>query len=144
MNKVILMGHSTSDPKITNTQDGKKIAKFRIGVRRMYAKKDNDTDFVSLTGFEKKADFIEKYVKKGTKVVITGRLQTGSYKDLDGKTVYTTDVIIEEIEFAESKKAAETGSEDADRVSPGRMRGNAIQWMELPEDIPEGLDVPWS
>ena len=139
MNKVILMGHSTSDPKITNTQDGKKIAKFRIGVRRMYAKKDNDTDFISLTGFEKKADFIEKYVKKGTKVVITGRLQTGSYKDRDGKTVYTTDVIIEEIEFAESKKAAET---EAPAAAP--VQQTVDEWMELPEDIPDGLDVPWS
>ena len=140
MNKVILMGHATGDPKITNTQDGKKIGKTRIGVRRMYAKKDTDTDFINLTGFEKKAEFLEKYVKKGTKILVTGRLQTGSYKDRDGKTVYTTDVIIEDIEFAESKKAAET---EQAAPAPEPVQQTVDEWMELPDDIPDDLEVPF-
>ena len=127
MNKVVITGNACADAKITYTQDSKKIGKVRIAVRRPFARQDADTDFINCTGFEKKAEFMEKHVKKGVKFEIAGRLQIGSYKKQDGTTVYTTDVIIEEIGFAESKKAAEP-------AAPAPAQEPAEDWM-LADDI---------
>lgn len=102
MNKVILMGRLTRDPSIYGEGD-KLVAKFSLAVDRTYSKEDAKTDFINIVAFTKKAEFTEKYLKKGIKVAITGRIQTGSYVK-DGQNVYITDVVAEEIEFAESKK----------------------------------------
>lgn len=102
MNKVILMGRLARDPSIYGEGD-KMVAKFSLAVDRTYSKEDAKTDFINIVAFTKKAEFTEKYLKKGIKVAITGRIQTGSYVK-DGQNVYTTDVVAEEIEFAESKK----------------------------------------
>ena len=104
MNKVILMGRLTNEPDIKTTQDGKSFARFSLAVDRRVAKAEQKADFINCAAWEKKADFAEKYLHKGTKVVLTGRIQTGSYTNKDGKKVYTTDVIAEDLEFAESKK----------------------------------------
>ena len=109
MNKVILMGRLTKDPNITYAQkDNSAIARFTLAVdRRFKADNQPSADFPSCVAFGKQAEFIEKYLHKGIKVVCVGRIQTGSYKDKEGKTVYTTDIVIEEVEFAESKNKAE-------------------------------------
>ena len=106
MNKVILMGRLTDEPKV-HSRDEHTAARFTLAVDRRIAKNaDGQTtaDFPSIVAFEKRAEFAEKYLHKGTKVVIVGRIQTGSYTNREGQKVYTTDVIAEDIEFAESKK----------------------------------------
>ena len=102
MNKVELIGRLTRDPDVLRTQDDKVVARFTLAVDREY--KREETDFIRCVCFGKTAEHVEKYYTKGLKVAITGRIQTGSYQDKDGKTVYTTDVIVESCEFVESKK----------------------------------------
>ena len=120
MNKVILMGRLTKDPDMRG-EGTNLVARYSLAVDRRF--KDNDgnyqTDFINIIVFGKGAEFAEKYLKKGTKVVVTGRIQTGSYTNKDGQKVYTTDVIAEDQEFAESKSSGtqqenETVSKDDD------------------------------
>lgn len=107
MNKVILMGRITKDPDVRSNGDST-VTRFSLAVDRRF-KKDNETaDFIGCVAFGKTAEFIEKYCHKGTKLVVTGRIQTGNYTNKEGQKVYTTDVIVEECEFAESKKASES------------------------------------
>lgn len=105
MNKVILMGRLTKDPDMKGEGD-KIVAKYTLAVDRKFSK-DKETDFINIVAFGKNAEFAEKYFRKGMKVVVTGRIQTGSYTNKDGQKVYTTDVIVEEQEFAESKNSSE-------------------------------------
>jgi len=119
MNKVILMGRLTKDPDIRG--EGTSLcARYTLAVDRRFTK-DNEqqTDFIPCVVFSKGAEFAEKYLKKGTKVVVTGRIQTGSYTNKEGAKIYTTDVIVEDQEFAESKSSGsqqenETVSKDDD------------------------------
>ena len=104
MNSVILMGRLTKNPVINYSQEGMCIARFTLAVNRF---KKEEADFISCVAFKKQAEFAEKYLKQGTKVVTSGRIQTGSYTNREGVKVYTTDVILNEIEFAESKKNEE-------------------------------------
>lgn len=106
MNKAIITGRWVKDPETRYTQDGKAVAKGTIAVNR----RGDGADFISVVGFGKTAEFIEKYFKKGMKADICGHIQTGSYENKDGQKVYTTDVVIEEIEFGESKKESNTDS----------------------------------
>ena len=111
MNKVILMGRLTRDPEIRYSQgeQATAIARYTIAVDRRF-RRNNDgqsADFIGCVAFGRQAEFAEKYLHKGTKIALTGRIQTGSYTNRDGQKVYTTDVIIEEQEFAESKAASE-------------------------------------
>ena len=104
MNKVILIGRLTKDPEVRYTQDQTCIARYTLAVdRRVRKDADVTADFISCVAFGKGGEFAEKYLKKGTKVAVTGRIQTGSYTNKSGVRVYTTDVIIEDQEFAESK-----------------------------------------
>lgn len=102
MNKVILMGRLTKDPEIKETKSGA-YARYTLAVPRTYQREE--TDFLTCIVFGKGADFANQYLKKGTKIVIEGRIQTGSYTNRDGQKVYTTDVIVDNQEFAESKNA---------------------------------------
>lgn len=120
MNKAILMGRLTDEPRVrvSTADDGKSVAKFTLAVDRRVARKDGavTADFIGIEAWGKRAEFAEKYLRKGTKVVIEGRIATGSYTDKDGRKVYTTVVVAEELEFAESKgngsnKAESKGSE---------------------------------
>lgn len=108
MNTVVLLGRPTDNPNIRYSGD-MAVAKFILAVDRRYHK-DNEqsADFISCVAFGKTAQFIEKYISKGTKVCLNGRIQTGSYTKEDGTKVYTTDVVVEGIEFAESKKESTT------------------------------------
>lgn len=104
MNKVIVSGAVGKDPQIKESQNGMKIARYSLAVRRV-SKKDGeqDCDWISLIAFDKRADFVEKYVKKGTKLIVEGHISTGKYTDKDGRTNYTTDIIVDNQEFCESK-----------------------------------------
>ena len=104
MNSVVLMGRLTKNPVINYSQEGRCIARFTLAVNRF---KKDEADFISCVAFKKQAEFAEKYLKQGTKIVTSGRIQTGSYTNREGTKVYTTDVILNEIEFAESKKNEE-------------------------------------
>lgn len=117
MNKAIITGRVTKEPTITD-----KVAKFTLAVDRKYKKEGEPTaDFLPCIGFGKTKEFIEKWVKKGAKYNIVGHISTGSYTNKDGVKVYTTDIIIEEIEFGESKKEA------APEDNPG--------FVDVPDDI---------
>lgn len=110
MNSVVLMGRLTKDPDVrysTVGEDQKAIARFTLAVDR----RSEGTDFISCVAFGKTAETIEKYVAKGTKIAIAGRIQTGSYTNKDGVKVYTTDVIADNFEFAESKKESNQQSD---------------------------------
>ena len=104
MNSVVLMGRLTKNPVINYSQEGMCIARFTLAVNRF---KKDEADFISCVAFKKQAEFAEQYLKQGTKIVTSGRIQTGSYTNREGTKVYTTDVILNEIEFAESKKNEE-------------------------------------
>ena len=109
MNKVILMGRLTRDPEVRYSQgeQATAIARYTLAVDRRF-KRDGDqtADFIGCVAFGKSAEFAERYLHKGTKIVATGRIQTGSYVNKDGVKVYTTDVVVEDQEFAESKNSA--------------------------------------
>lgn len=105
-NKVLLTGRLTKDPEIRtgNTQ----VARYTLAVDRRFSNSEEKTDFINIVAFGKSAEFAEKYLKKGMKIVVTGRIQTGSYTDKDGKKVYTTDIVAEDQEFCESKSSQNT------------------------------------
>lgn len=133
MNKVILLGRPTKEPEIrysTGTEP-KAIAKFNLAVSRRYAREgEQSADFIYCTAFGKNAEFIEKYVRKGQKILIEGHWQTGSYTDRSGGKVYTNDCIIESVDFAEAKRNDDPAPEhqtDEDGFS------------NIPDDIQEEL-----
>lgn len=108
MNTVILMGRLTRDPEIRYSQTGTAVARYTLAVNRRFSKEgEPGADFINCIAFGKSAEFAEKYFRKGLKIVIRGRIQTGSYANKNGATVYTTDVVIEEQNFAESKAATQ-------------------------------------
>ena len=144
MNKVILMGRLTRDPEVRYSQgeQATAIARYTIAVDRRF-KRDGDAqtaDFIGCVAFGRQGEFAEKYFRKGTKILVTGRIQTGSYTNKDGQKVYTTDVVVEEQEFAESKAASSdnAGFAPADnRPSPSSAAGDGF--MNIPDGIDEEL-----
>jgi len=113
MNKVFLMGRLTRDPDIRPTKNGKTVARYTLAVDKKFHLDNDDqkADFISCIAFGKGAEFAEKWLHQGTKIVACGRIQTGSYMK-DGQKVYTTDVVVEEQEFAENKKQTEAIPDD--------------------------------
>lgn len=145
MNKVILIGRLCRDPEIRYSQQGDEqmaVARYTLAVDRRY-KKDNEqsADFISCVAFGRSAEFAEKYLKQGTKICVCGRIQTGSYTNRDGNKVYTTDVVVEEQEFAESKNTAGSdGSSSRQQVpSPASDPRAASGFMSIPEGIEDDL-----
>lgn len=139
MNKVVLTGRLTKDPDVRYTNGGNSIARFTVAVDRRFKSKDGngpDADFPSVVAFGKTAEFLEKYFHKGMKINLIGRIQTGSYKKEDGTTVYTTDVVAEEVEFGESR-----GSPDQNNQKPGGHPDSKNEWMNVPDDA--GDDLPF-
>lgn len=134
MNKTILCGRLTADPDVrySQTAEPMAVARYTLAVDRKFKKEgEQSADFINCVAFGKSADFADKYYRKGTKIIITGRIQTGSYTNKDGQKVYTTDVVVEEQEFAESKKDS---SEKPQESAPG-MNG----FMNVPEGIEDDL-----
>jgi single-strand DNA-binding protein len=137
MNKVILMGRLTRDPEVRFGQGENPlaIARYTLAVDRRFVKDNQQTaDFISCVCFGKGAEFAEKWLRQGIKICITGRIQTGSYTNKDGVKVYTTEVVVEEQEFAESKKFQE---EAGQRPVPGNVDGDGF--MSIPEGIEDEL-----
>ncbi len=132
MNSVILMGRLTRDAEVRYTQgeNPMAIARYTLAVDRRYKADEGQTaDFIGCVAFGKSAEFAEKYFHKGTKITLRGHIQTGSYTNKDGVKVYTTDVIVDEQEFAESKKNSSENQSDVD------VNG----FMNIPDDIDEEL-----
>lgn len=131
MNKVELVGRLTKDVSIRMSNSGSSIARFTIACERRFKTEGQTTaDFINCVAFGKTAEFIEKYFIKGMKIGVSGRIQTGSYDNNEGKKVYTTDVVIEEVEFVESK-----GSANAETTDKKSNDG----FMDIPESIEEEL-----
>lgn len=113
MNKVILMGRLTKSPEVKYLQNENHtaMARYTLAVDRRYGK-EKETDFISCVTFGKNAEFAEKYLHKGLKIVVSGRIQIGSYTDSDGNRIYTTNVVVEEHYFAEGRKLSETDEKE--------------------------------
>ncbi len=104
MNKVMLMGRLTRKPEISWNEDDLCIARFTMAVDRRFKREGQDADFISCVAFGKGAEFADKWLDQGTKIVLEGRIQTGSYTKTDGTKVYTTEIVAESMEFAERKE----------------------------------------
>ena len=144
MNKVILMGRLTRDPEVRYSQTAEPIAiaRYTLAVDRKIKREGEQTaDFIGCVAFGRAAEFAEKYLHQGTKIVVTGRIQTGSYTNKDGQKVYTTDVVIEDQEFAESKGSGESNREERDRAAmQAAGYGDAGDgFMNIPDGIDEEL-----
>ena len=138
MNKVVLMGRLTRDPEVRYTQGDKPmaIARYTLAVDRRFKREgDQSADFIPCVVFGKGGEFVEKYCKKGTKLAVSGRIQTGSYTNRDGQKVYTTEIVVEEQEFAESK-AAQSGQQN---TQPAKEDEGMDGFMNIPEGIDESL-----
>ena len=129
MNKVVSIGRLTDEPKASETTNGKKIVRFNLALDRI----GEGADFPSYIAWEKRAELIEKYCHKGQKIGIVGRIQTGSYEGKNGK-VYTTDIVVEEIEFCEKK--ANDGSAGQPKENP------SDEFMKIPEGVEN--EIPFS
>lgn len=148
MNKVILMGRLTRDPEIRYSQNDSSmaVARYTIAVDRRVSRNGGDdqqtADFIGCVAFGRNAEFAERYLKKGTKIAIEGRIQTGSYTNRDGQRVYTTDVVVENHEFCESR-----GANGGSYESPASFGGAPVNqgadpgsdFMNIPEGIEEDL-----
>ena len=145
MNKVILMGRLTRDPEVRYSQgeNATAVARYSLAVDRRFRREGEPTaDFINCVAFGRAAEFAERYLRQGTKIAITGRIQTGSYTNRDGAKVYTTDIVVEEQEFAESKAAsgASTPSNNyqaSPAPSPSADIGDGF--MNIPDGIDEEL-----
>lgn len=143
MNKVILMGRLTRDPEVRYSQgeNATAVARYTLAVDRRFTRNTDEqtADFINCVAFGRAGEFAEKYLHKGTKVAITGRIQTGSYTNKDGVKVYTTDVVIEEHEFAESKNASAGGTGNGSSGNPGAPANAGDGFMNIPDGIDEEL-----
>lgn len=136
MNKVVLIGRLAADPEIRNTSSGMAVASYRLAVDRRVRRDNNDpnaqtADFISCTTFDKGAQFAEQFLHKGTKIAVVGHIQTGSYTNRDGNKVYTTDVIVDEHEFCESK-----GKSNEQKPVVRKSEGGLV---DVPEDMEREL-----
>lgn len=135
MNKVILMGRLTRDPdvRVSTGERPMTVARYTLAVDRRAKRDSNErtADFISCVAFDGNAEFAEKYLHQGTKVLVTGRIQTGSYTNKDGQKVYTTDIVVEEQEFCESKAA---GQGLINRPSANTSVGDGFM------NLPDGMD----
>lgn len=135
MNKVILIGRLTKDPDVRRTQDGKAVGNYTLAVDRTYAKSEKKADFIRCQVWEKKAEFAEQYLRKGMKIAITGRIQTGEYTNKNGEKVHTTDVVVEDQEFCEKKSdSVQQTTQDAGIPPQG-----PDEWAS----IAPGEGLPW-
>ena len=145
MNKVILMGRLTRDAEIRYSQGetANAVARFSLAVDRRFRREGDEqtADFINCVAFGKTAEFLERFGRKGTKFVVEGRIQTGSYTNREGQKVYTTDVVVENVEFAESKASSDnSGYTPASIPSPSQAANDGF--MNIPDGIDE--EVPFN
>ena len=143
MNKVILMGRLTRDPEIRYSQGEQStaVARYTIAVDRRF-RRDGDqqtADFINCVAFGRQGEFAEKYFRKGIKIAITGRIQTGSYTNREGQKVYTTEVVVEEQEFCESKNANNSNSQQSNTANASNQPSSGNDFMSIPEGIEDDL-----
>ena len=145
MNKVILMGRLTRDAEIRYSQgdNARAIARFSLAVDRRFQRQGEEaqTDFINCVAFGKTAEFLERFGHKGTKFVLEGRIQTGSYTNKDGQKVYTTDAVVENIEFAESKSSSGNNGGFSPAGAP-EPSGADSGFMNIPDGIDE--EIPFN
>ena len=147
MNKVILMGRLTRDPEVRYSagENSMAIARYTLAVDRRFKREGEATaDFISCVAFGRAAEFAERYFRQGIRIVVSGRIQTGSYTNRDGNKVYTTDVVVEEQEFAESKAVSDShvgqvASMGAPAPTPTPSMASADGFMNIPDGIDEEL-----
>lgn len=145
MNKVILMGRLTRDPEIryANNENNTCIANYTLAVDRRFKRQGDEqtADFIRCVAMGKNGEFAEKYLHQGTKIVVEGRIQTGSYTNKDGQKIFTTDVMVESQEFAESKAAsAQNGNQNASAPTrPNVAQNDSDGFMNIPDAIEEEL-----
>ena len=149
MNKVILMGRLTRDPEVSYSagENATAVGRYTLAVDRRFKQEGQQSaDFIPCVAFGKNAEFAEKYLRRGIKIAITGRIQTGSYTNKEGQKIYTTDVIVEEQEFAESKNSsgADRGARDEAALQQsgyrqGKMTTDENGFMNIPDGIDEEL-----
>lgn len=138
MNKVILMGRLTADPEISYTKGNEQtaVARYQLAVKRKFSREgEANADFIRCVVFGKNAEFTEKYLRKGLKIIIVGRIQTGSYTNQEGQKIYTTDIVVEEQEFAESKAVNEERAASAASQTATEKDG----FMNIPDEIDKKL-----
>ena len=142
MNKVILMGRLTRDPEVRYAQGESPlaIARYTLAVDRRFNRNGDDAtaDFINCVAFGRSGEFAERYFRKGIKIAVTGRIQTGSYTNKDGVKVYTTDVVVEDQEFAESKNASQQAG--GDYAPAGRTQSAPMAAGDGFMNIPDGID----
>ena len=141
MNKVVLMGRLTRDPEVrySQGQNAMAIARFTLAVDRRFRREgEQSADFINCVVFGKSAEFTERYFRQGMRIVVSGRIQTGSYTNKDGVKVYTTDIVAEEFEFAESKNAS-AGNGDYSGFG-GTSRPEPVSAGDGFMNIPDGID----
>ena len=145
MNKVELVGRLTRDPEVRYTQgkNANAIARFSVAVNRRFKNNEGnyDADFINCVAFSKSAEFIEKYFKKGMAIGISGRIQTGNYTNKDGVKVFTTDVVVEEAEFVESKNSG--GESARSNVSVNNNTNSVDGFVNIPDDV-EDSELPFN
>ena len=139
MNKVILIGRLTDNPDIRHTQAGMCIARFTLAVDRRFNRQEQTADFISCIAFSNQGEFAEKYMAKGHKFAVVGRIQTGSYTNKEGRKIYTTDVVVEETYFVEKKGENEQITSD-DNTTAGNDVGDGF--MSIPDNI--DADLPFA
>ena len=144
MNKCVLMGRLTRDPEVRYTQgdNASAVARFSLAVDRRFKKDGEQTaDFIQCVAMGKGGEFAEKYLHQGTKIVVEGRIQTGSYTNKDGQKIFTTEVWVESQEFAESKAAsAQNGNQNASTPTrPNVAQNDSDGFMNIPDAIDEEL-----
>ena len=146
MNKVIMMGRLTRDPEVrySSGENSMAIAKFSIAVDRRNRRQQTDdqptADFFNCTAFGKQGEFVEKYLKKGTKILLTGRVQNDNYTNKNGEKIYSVQIIVEEIEFAESKKdSVDSKSGAQPQADAPTADGGGDGFMNIPDSIQEEL-----
>ena len=142
MNKVVLMGRLTRDPEVRYSQGEKAtaIARYTLAVDRTFKRDGEQTaDFINCVVFGRSAEFAERYFRQGTKIAISGRIQTGSYTNKDGVKVYTTEVVVEEQEFCESKNANNSNSQQSNMANASNQPSSGNDFMSIPEGIEDDL-----
>lgn len=142
MNKVILMGRLTRDPEVRYGagENSTAVARYTIAVDRRFKRGgEQSADFIGCVAFGRNAEFAEKYLRQGTKIVLTGRIQTGSYTNRDGQKVYTTDIVVEEQEFAESKAATAGNGGQGNYSRSSSAPSDANGFMNIPDGIDDEL-----
>lgn len=137
MNKTILMGRLTRDPEVrySNGENAMAIARYTLAIDRRGTQKEGEptADFINIVAFGRSGEFAEKYFRQGMRVLVEGRIQTGSYMNKDGQKVYTTDIVVENQEFADGKQVSSNGN-----AQPRTVKANA-NFMDIPNGVEEAL-----